>query len=257
MIYMAGDLHLIRYIWREKQELDGDSYRALHAMVDAIVKDKTNEKKLLLLAGDNFDRNRIDGRTLDEFTKAVDKLSDNDVMVAFVQGQHDRNDPPHAQVQGAVWLHNRTITFDDRKIAGLDWHCRDDLHEALKNVPECDILVMHQSFEHMIGYGMAADLELADVPKHVKNILVGDIHVQELQEHRKGWCLSPGPLHPCNISQGGQKCFWKLSYGSNKPEGVFIPTRPIWRIRATEDATLTEMFESEVDIKGSSLAPIV
>lgn len=254
MIYMTADLHLIRYIWREKRELDGDSYRALHAMVDVVVNDAVDEDKLLILAGDVFDQNRIDGRTLNEFTKALDKLDDAGVSTAFIQGQHDRNEPPHALVQGAIWLNNRTLDFDGRRIFGLDWLPREELHEVIKEIPKCDILVLHAGFEHTVGFGMAADLSIADVPKRVRNILVGDIHIESLTDFRDGWCLSPGPLHPCNIAQGGLKHIWKLAKDEEGvPVPVSIPARTIIRTAITYEDLKDELEQA----LQADLAPVV
>ena len=261
MIYMAADLHLIRYIWRDKRELDGDSYRALNALVDAIIADPTDESKSLILAGDVFEQNRIDGQTLAEFTKALDRLSLANVETYFIQGQHDRNYPPHAEVQGAVWLEKYQELLppiDGRLVCGRDWRCREELHELLTNIPACDLLVLHASFEHMIHFEGAADLSLADIPAHVKNILVGDIHQPELVDFRAGWCLSPGPLHACNIAQGGPKYFWRLPEHADKPEPVEIPSRSIYRLVAAEGKSLTDQFEQLLkQFKKESLPPIV
>jgi hypothetical protein len=256
MLYFAADLHLIRYIWREKRELDGDGYAALQEMVRKILADNTS-KKALVLAGDIFEQNRLDGTTLEVFTEALDRLTDGGVQVLFIQGNHDRNASPHALVQGAEWLAEKLCIVDGHKLYGMDWCPREELHEKLAKVPACDILVLHAQFEHLINYGGAADISLDDIPAQVKSVVVGDIHIPDLTEFRgTGWCLSPGPLHACNIAQGGPKYFWKLPAGAAKPEPVELTSRAIHRISLAADSPTEPILQSVVGAVGA-LRPIV
>lgn len=240
MIYFAADLHLIRYMWRGRKELDGDSYRALQSMATAILTDETDEDKTLIVAGDVFEQARVDGLTLSKARDVFRKLNNAGVSILYISGNHDRNTVPHMESIGlehVQYIDRATCSVDGRKVYGLNWCPREVLHEQLQEVPEdTDLLVMHAMFEHMIDFAAAADLSMEDLPPQVGSVVVGDIHVADLTFRDKTtWVLSPGPLHACNIEQSQPKCIWKLAKGAVEPQQVPIEYRPIYRLELTED----------------------
>jgi DNA repair exonuclease SbcCD nuclease subunit len=240
VIYGAADLHLTRFVWRSRKDLEGDSFRAFESFVDAVIQDKVpeGEEKAVLLAGDLFDAKKVDGATLETFCTLVDRLYDAGIAVFYIQGNHEDNkESPIAEACGAQ--HLRTEVIDGRKVVGIDYQPREQLLETIKDV-ECDVLVLHCAMSHLVGYEAAGDLSLEEIPHAVRHVLVGDIHVTHKNPlPGRGYCVSPGPLHPCNITQGGPKGFYKLPAGSDDWEFVEIPSRQIVReeINAAEQLT--------------------
>jgi DNA repair exonuclease SbcCD nuclease subunit len=232
-------------MWKGRPELEGDAYAALESLKQAILKDPTTEKKYLILAGDILDEKKVDAVSLKHFTDFVDDLYDAGVRVFFIQGNHDLDAMHVASVQGATSLNEKTVRIDDRMIHGLDWRPREKLKEDLLKVPDCDVLVLHCSFEHLLGFKDASDLTLEDIPENVKNVFVGDVHTTNVTTLRgTGACVSPGALHPCDITQGGAHGCYKLPHGkSSARDWEFLPieTRSIFRY-SWEDKAETEAF---------------
>ena len=248
MIAFAADLHLRRFMWRSRRDMDGDGFRALASMKDALLQrwNRSSDKELhVILGGDIFDEKRVDGATLQAFTEFVDQLYAAGVNVYFVQGNHDYDAiEPLAAVQGATHIHRKTVILDGKSVYGLDWQCKSDLTEALASVPACDILVLHQMFEHLVHFEAAADLSLDDVPLQVRNVLVGDVHIRNITQLRgAGVCISPGPLQPCNIEQAGPHGAYILEEG--KTEWEFVPhnTRDIIRLSVQDEESLAAAAE--------------
>jgi DNA repair exonuclease SbcCD nuclease subunit len=239
MIYVSADEHLCRLVWRSRKDLEGDSFVALKAFGTAVIEDDVpaGEGKMVLLAGDIFDAKKVDGPTLEAFCDFVDELYKHNIPVYFVQGNHEFNEKsPIAETCGAISLQDNPITFDDRVIKGLDFLHREKLLEALKTIGACDILVLHCAMEHLVGYVGACDLKLEEIPQDVQNVVVGDIHVTHRQRiPGRGYCISPGPLHPCNITQGGPKGFFKLPKGSGEWEFCEIHSRAILRLEVESE----------------------
>ena len=258
MIYWSADWHLTRYTWNQRRELDGDSYKALDSVVDLILS-QPKEGKTLIIAGDIFNGCKADGMTLDAFTKAVDRLYEQDIKILFIQGNHDHNIIPIPSVQGCVHIHKKLVTVDGYKIYGLDWLPREQLHEELKQVPECDILVMHASFQHLLGFEGAYDLTLDDIPAQVRNIVTGHIHVMDITKFRgEGLCVSPGPTHPCDITESNAKGIYSTSPAST-PTFTFnpIPHRPILRLTLSGEAAIGLVSSQLDELKGNIYRPLV
>jgi predicted phosphodiesterase len=244
MIAFAADLHLRRFMWRSRRDMDGDGFRALASMREALLQrwGSSPDKELhVILGGDIFDEKRVDGATLQAFTDFIDQLYTAGVDVYFVQGNHDYDAiEPLAAVQGATHIHEKTVRLDGKTVYGLDWQCKSDLAGALSSVPACDVLVLHQMFEHLVNFEAAADLSLDDVPLQAQNVLVGDVHIRNITQLRgTGVCISPGPIQPCNIEQAGPHGAYILEEG--KTEWEFVPhqSRDIIRLSVQDEESVT------------------
>ena len=236
MIIFAADLHLCRFVWRARKDLYGDSFRALRALQDYALQAQKSEPTVVVLGGDIFDANRVEGSSLEHFTSFVDTLFDAGIQVLFIQGNHDLDpEQPIPGVQGAVRLNKTTLPFDGHVLYGLDWMPREDLQEALKCIPPTvEILVLHGKAEHMLDFEAAADFSVEDIPEHVKSVLVGDIHVNKVFEFSHGVCVSPGAMHPTKIDQVGPFGFYVLPRRETVWQRVNIPGREIVRLSLLE-----------------------
>lgn len=253
MIAVAADLHIGKNIKSSRRDLANDSYRALESMRDSIMNAYVNsgdESLHIILAGDIFDEKKISGGTLKAFTEFIDYFYDQGVTVYFIQGNHDTDSVEAiASIQGAQHIHKKSVTLDGCTVYGLDWQPKDKIKEELTDVPECDILVLHQMFEHLSGFAPAADCSLDDVPSHVGDIVVGDVHVRD-KTTRNGvsHCISPGPLHPCSIDQPG-------------PHGFFaLPLKGEWRFHSHSTRTISRlhvMDEKGIETLKKSLSDLM
>jgi DNA repair exonuclease SbcCD nuclease subunit len=267
MLYFASDLHITLLMWKNKKELAGDSYRALNALADAIIEQdaakEAGEDSALILAGDVFDKRSVRGTDNLNFRRFVEKLVNQDIQVYFIQGNHDRDQSSNCEAGGAIPIHNKLEYLCGHSIYGIDYMPKPELRAAVENAPACDILILHCSFQHLIHYEGAAFFSTEDIPEHIKNVVVGDTHVTNLTPLRgTGAIISPGALHPCNLSQGGQHGFWTYPNAgceSEDPEECWqfheIPTRPIYRyLVQTEEELLSvdaicSQFESEKNLE--------
>jgi len=250
MIYFMADIHLTKYNWTHRKDIEGDSYRALQEACSVIIEDTAADKSVII-AGDIFDTKRVDGESLLCFFTNMKRLWDLKIPVYYIQGNHDLNTTPIPDIiqefiadDLLIHIHDKEVTIDGFTIRGLDYMPRADLLEAIEVVPACDYLVLHCAFEHLLGFEGAYQLTLDDLPSHVQNVLVGDIHIPDVTKTRKGVCVSPGPLHACQVSQDQTKCIVKIS--EDKPEFVPLPNqRCIFRYVVKDIAQCSEV-ESEI-----------
>lgn len=264
MIFVGSDWHITLYHYANRREIRGDSYTALRRAGDAMIAIAAtlpaDEGCLLLLAGDNFDAVRARREDVEEFTTFVAKLQAGGIRVAFINGNHDRDASSYIALQSlgapAEHINEKLITCDGTSIYGIDWCVRPELHAKMAAAPACDILALHAQTEHLIGYsGKAPDIKLDELPERFGNVVVGDIHITDVRElpHGKGYFCSPGPLYPCDMSQGGDRGF--LIYntrGESKGQWQFfkVPGREIVRLVIRDDATLEA---SRRDLEGLDL----
>jgi len=243
MIVFAADVHLTKRVWKARRDLDGDSFRAFSDFRDKVLELHREEPVHVILGGDIFDACAIKGAALEAYAEFVDAMYDEGITVYAIQGNHDQDpDVSIAEVQGSVSLHKKSVTLDDRVIYGLDWMTREELQEELKTIPKnVEVLVVHGMTEHLMGFEAAADYSLEDVPRHVKHVLVGDIHVDDVTTVDGTTCVSPGALHPTAISQEGPFGFYSLHKGATEWVRHDIPGREIRRFAMMSDGDVASI----------------
>jgi DNA repair exonuclease SbcCD nuclease subunit len=241
-IFLGADWHIDRRIWKSRSDLEGDTYRALKRMKDAVLKHPA-EHKAVILAGDIFNTRKVDGLSLLHVTEFIEELYEEDISVFFIQGNHDRDAISALEIQGAVPLHGQLVEIGNKKVYGLDWMPRTELKQAVQDAPPCDLLVLHCMFNHLVTFTNAADLDLDDVPEHVQNVLVGDVHIRDVSmlPNSGGFCCSPGSLHPCDITQDGPHGMniWTDGFPNDR---LVIKTRKIMRFVVPEEETEAEEY---------------
>ena len=259
MLYISADNHLCRYIWKRRKELEGDSYRAFTEMVKAIVADPIRgETKTLLLAGDITDKAELDAATFHVLDDAADMLADAEIPVFYVIGNHDIDVPDWPGEVGFVALNGKVAKIDERRVAGLNYQPRELLLPALERVAACDLLLMHQTFEHLLPFEGSFDLKLDDMPPRISNVVVGDVHAPNLTTlHGKGWCLSPGSTTPRKINEVHTPGYWRLPKKAEQPTFVELEHRAIVRMEITAAEELpTVVAACSVTCKGA-LQPLL
>lgn len=132
----------------------------------------------LLLGGDVFHNKTPTGATEYVFKKGMDILLERGHRVLFITGNHDDEDVPRSALFGAEHMEDGVVyEVNGMRVAGINY-CRVDekLQQSLANAPECDALVMHTGFRHLIGFADAWQCSEEDVPDHVGCVLVGHVH---------------------------------------------------------------------------------
>lgn len=263
MIVFAADLHITKRVWKARRDLDGDAFRALLAFRGRILELHQTEPVSVILGGDIFDKNAVKGAPLNAFTEFVDVLFEAGIPVYTVMGNHELDeDISLAEVQGAISLDKETHTVDCRKVHGLDWRTREEIQEELKVIPkEVEVLVLHGMMEHLIDFQAAADFSMDLIPSHVKHVVVGDIHVNDVVVTDGTTCVSPGPLHPTKIDQEGPYGFYTLAAGADEWVREDIPGREIRRFAMMSDQDVKSIEAALPTIQATNtvknLEPIV
>lgn len=259
MIYFTADNHLDRALWKVVPELEGDSFRALDALVDAVIADPTKEPKYLVFAGDILNHRYIDGVGLAAIKKALDKLAEAGVGTLFIQGNHDRDILSIPEAEGMVSLNEKAYRLDGRTVAGIDYCPREQLLLRLLTKPAADILILHVKMESFLHFEGVYDLTWDEVPTKFKHVVVGDVHVSKLEEFGDRWLLSPGATVSCKIDEVGDKGFWKLPAHAGQP--FFVPfkaQRPILRLVVeTDEALAAVAAEIEEALHDDAVLPPV
>jgi DNA repair exonuclease SbcCD nuclease subunit len=251
MIFGIGDLHLTRYVWSDRKDIEGDSIQAFGAIAMKIVEMTTDEPKHLLLAGDIFDKKYVDGYVMKHFSNIIHYLDSNGVKVYYVQGNHDNSlEPLPSAIQKLyepIPIHldgEGVVEIDGLKVLGIDYGTPEEMKDKLNAVKEpVDIVVMHCAFQHLLPFEGAYALSMSDIPENYKHVFVGDIHVTDISGELPsgGTVISPGPIHACNVEQSEPKGFFQLTKGKEvDPEFHEIDYRRIFRYKvAVEDDLVT------------------
>ena len=249
VLFCAADCHLERCL-RNRPVFKEDSAKAFRSMCENIVGHKASEKALII-AGDVLDKNYATGAGLQVLAESFDYLWRNHIKVYTIMGNHDADTASIPEIEGAVNLDKNLIDILGWKVYGLDFRPSDILRKELESVPECDLLVLHQPFHHLLSFEGASDLTVEDIPPQVNNVLCGDVHttdVFEMSENR--YFVSPGSLHPVKLDENVDHGF--MMYDGKKWEFSKIPTRTIYRkhILSDEDVEDLKKLDNE-DLKGA------
>jgi DNA repair exonuclease SbcCD nuclease subunit len=239
MIYFAPDLHIGHNIKKSCKLTATDSYLALGRMTDCILKDK--DAKAVVLPGDIFTKDTVNGKDIEAFTKFIDRLFEKGISVYTIQGNHDNGEKSIAASLGTHDLNGKATVIDGSVIYGLDYRPSMQLKEDIQEVPPCDVLVLHAGCFGIVEMQEMADITVEDIPKHVNNVVCGHIHRSTVFPLRKsGLVVSPGVLHPNAVDQAPPYSLFK--FDGHKFEPVYIENRKLVRIAADNEEDLVSLY---------------
>ena len=232
-MYNMADLHLEGYPWTRREEFYGDPFNALASALQVILNDSIvpDSDKAVFLSGDITNKKAIEDDTAMHLQNFVHTLIRAGIQVYYVNGNHDmsaRTQTGHVGVFGGIHIHEQHLQVGDFTVYGLDWLPRNILKEKLESVPGCDVLFLHCAFKHLLSFEGAFDLDMEDLPKHLTNVFVGDVHITDVSTNQNGTVvISPGPLHPCNLAQAGPHGMMRIVSDTRKWEFLEIETRHV------------------------------
>jgi DNA repair exonuclease SbcCD nuclease subunit len=252
MIFLAADCHLGKALRAHSPILGRDGIDALTDLEIVLKREAAAavSAPVLILAGDVFDANKIDGACIDTLTRFCAELKAAGFRIMFVQGNHDiqngRGDclVPLLVPMGCEHIHNKVVEIDGLKIYGLDYSPAEAYHTAMEAVPPCDLLVTHVAYQHLLGFEGAYTMRLDQVPAHVGNVLVGDIHVKDVTKlpNSAGYIVSPGSLHPTKIDEQYEHGVFMIQTAADFKAPKFLPVAN----RAILQFELAEMTDAEI-----------
>lgn len=240
-LLLTADWHLDRAAWGRHPDATGDSLYALRQIVDLAARHDCP----VVAAGDVFDTAEPDSATVHA---AVDELNRLSLPVYFVQGQHERADPPWLSLSPhATHLHARRVRLHDGPVlAGWDY-CADlkDAHQFLLNDP-VDLFVTHQVFAEAMASTVRSTGKVAELPGTVNRVLSGDFHEHRVTSHPRYQMvpvqlISPGSTHYRAVNEPGVKAVYLMS-GAGQLMSLPLDTRPVrqWVVRT--DAELADLM---------------
>jgi DNA repair exonuclease SbcCD nuclease subunit len=197
---ISADNHYTPYIWASRPEVYGDAFTGMEYMEQYVTVHRHTE---VVLAGDIFNSPFPDADSLYRFSRFCKVVHDHGGTIYAVQGNHDKSTVPLFKAFDVIPLSKEPrLTKSGQKVCGLDWMPTQQLQQALSEVPECDLLVMHSPFRHMLGFDGKWQLEMKDIPEHIRNVVSGDIHKFNLTEMSPGrMFISPGTTRLNNLSE--------------------------------------------------------
>lgn len=189
----------------------------------------------VLIAGDLFDKSRIDPNTLNQAIVVLDELKEHNIPVFAIEGNHDS----HWGNDSVSWLQflgeqhyihflradytDKTVTFrplsedspisgyyelnDNIRIIGAQWFGANTANiipaiaESIKKLGEYPftILMLHAGIEgYLAGYGTISKASLEPLKPYVNYLALGHIHKHYIFDD---WAYNPGSLEACCIPE--------------------------------------------------------
>jgi hypothetical protein len=179
----------------------------------------------------------------------LQRLRDRGVAFAYIQGNHDKADPPCLwHYPNAVHLHEKTFEANDGEVLyGLDYQDADSLQAALDAVPdEATILCCHQRWSQFMGSATNPQGSLTDVRgDNLWLVASGDLHetVEKTFQPKFGGemsFLSPGPPTMQSIVEDEDKYVFILA--DRELKRVRLKSRAVLRSPAMNARNELEEF---------------
>lgn len=248
-----GDTHLRTAPW--KRQVLGDAvYDVFSKAVNDLIEEHKEDKEdvVFFLVGDIVDKKHLDEYTIRKVQGCLKLVSDN-FPLFYINGNHDSasayGDGKGLTADYGTHMHKKLLTIGGKKVYGLDYisSSKDFFHE-LEGAPACDILCMHDSFKHLLGFEGSYKLDKSQVPEHIKHVAVGDIHVQDSSLLPSGGrVVSPGTIYPTSMGQLGPYGYASYDTETNEWSHVQVETHRVTHIRLDdEDIEVADVVEDIV-----------
>ncbi len=171
ILVFTGDNHLRPTTWVRHPTLYGDAYVAWRQIITYCV----DQKLPLALLGDFFDSKRPDSQSVGNYTWATNMMWRAGLHMYYVEGNHDKADPPWCSIDPYPQALGRT-EIAGIPFYGLSFTSKDLLPQELANIPpETRVFLAHQAWLEIQRVGHT-DGSFSMLP-HGLVMLTGDYHV--------------------------------------------------------------------------------
>ena len=248
-IIHCSDLHL-----DSKMETNLDKEKARERKNEILITfermidySKENDIKIIIIAGDLFDKKTISTKTKNIVKTAI--LSNSEIDFLYLKGNHDEAGfidedeeiPNNLKIFSNSWT---TYKYKDLTISGIEFGNTDnyDIYNSLileKNT--LNIVVMHGQESESNVKDKAEIINLKELKnKNIDYLALGHVHSykQEKLDKRGVYCYS-GCLEGRGFDECGEKGFVLLDIEENKIKSKFIPFAS------------RNLYEIHVDITGT------
>lgn len=235
---------------------------------------KENEVKIIIIAGDMFDKTQITQKAKKVVKNAI--FSNPGIDFIYLKGNHDEAgfiDEGESLPNNLKMFNNKnwtTYEYENISITGIEFGIQSnyEIYNSLmleKN--KINIVVMHGQETETNSKDKAEIINLKELRnKNIDYLALGHIHTfkQEKLDNRGIYCYS-GCLEGRGFDECGKKGFVLLNIEDNKISSQFIPfaTRTLYEVDVdltsiTENSEIEEKIKDEIrDIPETSLVKIV
>ncbi len=259
-----ADLHLVTHTWANKPQLRGDSILAMEYFFDYCLETSSSAK----LLGDMFHTLTPNPEYVKPLFDKLTQMQEAGLPVYYIQGNHDLNLVPWMSLHPwPINLNKVVVELPECGMTALGQQSThsDELRSVLSSIPDgVDTLLLHQAEPKAMPFSF--EFLLDDVPKTIKNILIGHIHTPQDYTNGSTHLWYPGSPHVTSIDQVEQKGFLieKVVGGETEISRGSIPGRSFYRVRVDgldddaldlAEAKIKEL--SEADARWQGLKPVV
>jgi DNA repair exonuclease SbcCD nuclease subunit len=257
-LYLTADIHLMASLNSGIEELKDDSYAAYIQFVDKVCEDAAKFPgipKAVIHGGDTGDTNYLNKKAIEVLLYAERRFKERNIAFYSVEGNHDL-DHSSAGLTYIQDISDKIITIGDKRIAGIGYTATPILLNKLAQLKgDIDLLITHTALKHLFSYHDASALSLEDLANYpnIKNVFAGHIHITDFSKMaNKGYCVSPGSLHPTSIKDAQKNGFviWDLQ---TAPAFEKLECRPCYEfiVRTKEELDNLKLPEADFysDIK--------
>jgi len=242
---VTGDWHVRKFdrVWYRRDGLAGDTAWGIKQVVRVM---EERDVPCALLLGDLFEQKLQQSDALETMRLALDTFEHRGQPVFYVQGQHERSDPPvlSAMHSWPQHIHGTRARLGYQgtgpEVQGLDYQSPTDVKEALEAV-DCDILATHQVWRDYLGQNYG-DAWLSWAAR-AKYVLTGDFHQSIWEQRGQQWVLSPGSLCMQKIDEPADKYVFILN-DDMSAEKIRIPTRGYFEARLHNQDELEQFLDT-------------
>ncbi|MBQ1410168.1 MAG: metallophosphoesterase [Oscillospiraceae bacterium] len=231
---------------------------------------REQQVRVVLIAGDLFDGERVKARTVDEVLEAIRDTPDTDYL--YLPGNHDNAThafSDHALPANLKRFPTRWETFDYGEVAISGIEMTGDnaeaLYDSLPSVPDrLHIVTLHGQISTRCGIDQVNATLLRN--RGIHYLALGHLHSYHLEQlDATGVYCYPGCLEGRGFDECGEKGFVLLETKHGRLDAQFVPfaCRQLFRVpvditgRSKNPEVLKEMEAQTAGIRGEDMVEFV